>query len=265
MNCPEAQRNLPLYLEDQMAETQSVACEAHLRHCPLCRAEAAALRALTRELALLTRPAPPPGLAATITRTLALEAAVAQQAAPRLTWKESVTRWLRPLLLPYTVGAFASVCLFVLSFAALGSSLTALNDWDYTERLAMARDYKRVYGIDFPGFDISQPITSEGLAALRQPVGGESPTLNPQGALLSMMRSLAFGAEDDEMMVVADIFSDGSASLSGVMQPPRDPQMLIDVQRALRKNAAFVPASFDNRPATIRVVFVVQSIDVREQ
>ena len=265
MNCPQAQQNLSLYLDGQMAAPQSAACEAHLRQCPVCRAEAEDLRALSRDLALLSRPAPPVGLVAQISRAVAIETAVAQHAAPRLSWQEYLAQWLRPRLLPYAVGSLASVMLFLLSFGALSSSMVALNDWDYTQRLAMARDYRRVYGIDFPGFDISQPVTPEGLAVLRQPVGGESPTLNPQGALLSAMRSLAFGADDDEMMVVADIFSDGSASLSGVMQPPRDPQMLKDVQRALRKNPAFVPATFDNRPATIRVVFVVQSVDVREQ
>jgi anti-sigma factor RsiW len=265
MNCPDLQQNLPLYLDGQLSETQSAGIEAHLPHCPVCRAEAAELRSLTRDLALLTRPAPPPELAAMISRAVSIEVALAQQAKPRASWLESLGDWLGPRLLPYSVGAVATVMLFFLSFAALGSSLTALNDWDYQERRAIAREYRQVYGVDFPGFDISQPVTPEGLAVLRHPVGGESPTLNPQGALLSVMRSLAFGAEDDEMMVVADIFSDGSASLSGVMQPPRNPRMLINVQRALRKNAAFVPATFDNRPATLRVVFVVQSIDVREQ
>ena len=38
-----------------------------------------------------------------------------------------------------------------------------------------------------------------------------------------------------------------------------------DFQDALQKNAAFVPASYDQRPDTMRVVFVVQKVDVPER
>ena len=262
MNCSETQKALPLYL-DNAAATRA-AHETHLRRCPACRAELAELRALKGDLALLSRPVAPQGLAVSINCALAIEAAVARQQTPRLAWTEVVNNWLRPRLMPYAVGSLASLILFFTLFSALHSSVTALRDWGYADQLAMARDYRHIYGVDFPGFDISQPITSEGLALLRQPVANESPTLNPKGALLSAMRSLEFGESDDEMMVVADIFSDGTASLSSVMQSPHDPRLLKDVERALRQNPAFVPADFDRRPSTMRVVLVVQSIDVRE-
>jgi hypothetical protein len=67
------------------------------------------------------------------------------------------------------------------------------------------------------------------------------------------------------MVVVADVFSNGSASLAGVVQAPRDKQMLDEFERALRKDAAFVPASMDNRPETMRVVFAVQKVDVDDR
>jgi hypothetical protein len=41
--------------------------------------------------------------------------------------------------------------------------------------------------------------------------------------------------------------------------------MLNDFQTALRQDAAFVPASMDRRPDTMRVVFAVQKVDVRER
>jgi len=41
--------------------------------------------------------------------------------------------------------------------------------------------------------------------------------------------------------------------------------MLDDFEIALRQNAAFVPASLDRRPDTMRVVFTVQKVDVRER
>lgn len=67
------------------------------------------------------------------------------------------------------------------------------------------------------------------------------------------------------MLVVADVFSNGAASLVDVVHAPRDRQMLNDFQVALRRDAAFVPASMDRRPDTMRVVFAVQKVDVRER
>jgi hypothetical protein len=67
------------------------------------------------------------------------------------------------------------------------------------------------------------------------------------------------------MMIVADVFSNGAASLANVVQAPHDRQMLQDVANALRQDAAFVPASMDRRPETMRVIFSVQRVDVHER
>jgi hypothetical protein len=64
------------------------------------------------------------------------------------------------------------------------------------------------------------------------------------------------------MVVVTNVFSNGSASLVDVVQAPRDKRMLDDFESALRQNAAFVPASLDRRPDTMRVVFTVQRVGV---
>ena len=66
------------------------------------------------------------------------------------------------------------------------------------------------------------------------------------------------------MIVIADVFSNGSASIADVVQAPRNRQMLADFEVALRQSAAFVPASLDRRPDTMRVVFSVQKVDVRD-
>src|SRR2546425_738271 len=71
--------------------------------------------------------------------------------------------------------------------------------------------------------------------------------------------------EFDDMVVVADVFSNGSASLADVVQAPRDRRMLDDFESALRRDPAFVPASLDRRPDTMRVVFTVQKVDVRDR
>ena len=66
------------------------------------------------------------------------------------------------------------------------------------------------------------------------------------------------------MMVVADVFSNGTASVADVMHAPKDRRLLDDFQAALRNNAVFVPAALDRRPETMRVVFSIQRVEVRE-
>ena len=105
---------------------------------------------------------------------------------------------------------------------------------------------------------------------MRSPFNTESPSLNPGGALATLTsepaRLRGIGREgDDNMMVVADVFTNGSASLADVMQAPRDRRMLEDFEKALRQNAAFVPAALDRRPETMRVVFSIQRVDVRDR
>jgi len=119
-------------------------------------------------------------------------------------------------------------------------------------------------------YDITKPISSASYAALRTPFNTESPSLNPAGALATLgwqvdhwRRTNRQG--DDDMVIVADVFTNGSASLADVVQAPRDHRVLEEFEKALRTDPAFVPASLDRRPETMRVVFSVQRVDVHEQ
>jgi hypothetical protein len=67
------------------------------------------------------------------------------------------------------------------------------------------------------------------------------------------------------MIIVTNVFTDGRASVEDVVQAPRDKKLLTEFQDALRENAAFVPSAYDQRPSTMRVVFVFQKVDVRER
>jgi hypothetical protein len=121
-----------------------------------------------------------------------------------------------------------------------------------------------------PGPNLNKPVTSEDFSARRAPFAEQSPSLNPGGALAALTGSYAHphtnvSQDGDDMIVVADVFSNGSASLADVVQAPRDRQMLADFEYALRQSAAFVPASLDRRPDTMRVVFTVQKVDVRDR
>ncbi len=267
MLCEETKQLISNYLDDVVSLPVRVALDQHFGECPVCRARLAEFRFLKQNLRSLARPAVPMDLAQSINQALAIEAGARLQH-PKLSFTERVTRWLQPRLMPYTVGSFASVVLFITVFAALRPHFVALH-----EAALQSTANKTVIFLSNPAtaLDINQPVNSEYYAASRAPFAEQSPSLNPSGALAALTRSYSrpgrpvdYEAADD-MVVVADVFSNGSASLAGVVQAPRDRRMLADFESALRRDAAFVPASFDRRPDTMRVVFSVQKVDVRER
>jgi len=263
MLCLETQQSLSLYIDDQLALPVRAACDEHLRECPVCRAELAEMRVISRGLATLPRPMLPLDLVSSIKDAIEIEAA-ARVRQPILPFGVRLASWLRPHLMPYTIGLVASVLLFGVMFNALRPHLKALSEAAIAAREADTASYKIILnGTEGPS--IYEPITPELFASQRAPFNGESPSLNPRGALAAMTRSRTHGHDEDDMIVVADVFSNGRASLADVVQPPRDRRMLDEFQLALRKNAAFVPAYYDRRPETMRVVFVVQKVDVPER
>lgn len=264
MSCEETQQALSSYLDDALALPARAACDRHLGECPVCRAELAEMRSLKRRLAALPRPAPPRDLQLSISDALRIEAAALRREPP-LPLGVIVARWLRPRIMPYTIGTFASLLLFISLLGALRPHLVALREAELASREVATYKVFIPRGSDF-GPDITEPVSPEALSRSRAPYAIESPSLNPKGALaaLTMAPSRSHSGGDDDMVVVTDVFSDGQASLAGVVQAPRDKRMLEDFQVALREGPAFVPASFDRRPQTMRVVFVVQKVRVSE-
>jgi hypothetical protein len=262
MLCEETRQSLSLYVDDCVSLPARVAIDEHLDRCPVCRDEVIELRALRRRLSLLTAPAPPSDLAVTISDALAIEAA-AQRQQPRPSVIERILGFVEPRLMPYGIGSFASVLMFFLMFTALRPHFVALRE------AALQRSGVIMVTAE-SGFDLYQPITPEGFAASRGSVTVESPTLNPGGALAALATSYAHprthpDGNADDMIVVTNVFSNGAASLVDVVQPPRNKRMLDDFESALRQDAAFVPASMDRRPDTMRVVFAVQKVDVDDR
>jgi hypothetical protein len=258
MSCEETRQTLSLYVDDAMSLPARVAIDEHLNRCPVCRAEVAELRSLTRSLRNMRQPVPPADLAGSISDLLTIEAA-ARRGAPNPALGYRIARFLEPHLMPYTVGSFASVIMFFLMFSALRPHFVALRE------AAIQNSSIVLYTTD-PGYDLYKPVSKEDFAASRAPFAEQSPSLNPGGALAALTRAYAHphtNSDDaDDMIVVADVFSNGAAALADVVHPPRDKRMLDDFESALRQDAAFVPASLDRRPDTMRVVFSVKKVDV---
>ena len=267
MNCEEAQRAFSLYLDGEMTRSASAVIDEHLEVCPVCRLELHALRSVIRGLSLIERPLAPADLTASIGGALLIERA-AQKARPFVPVRLRIARWLEPHLMPYTVGAFYSLLLFIAVFGALRHQLTMLRNLAEASRIEAETPYT-VTLIGVPEeYDVTRPLSPALYAASRTNFSAQSPSLNPRGALAALAWSPPSSGgrpDDDDMIVVADVYGNGSASLAEVVEAPRNPRMLDELQDAFRKNPAFVPASLDRRPQTMRVVFVLQKMNVEER
>lgn len=267
LTCEESKKAFTPHLDGALTREAGDALGEHLAACPLCRRDLEETRALIRSLSLLPRPAPPADLAASITSALVIERA-ARRAQPSLPLSVRLLRWVEPRLMPYGVGAFCSVLLFGLVFAALFHPLRLLNNLAAADRLEAGTSYNVTWMDGRGGYDVTRPLSPElYAAAARAPFSVESPTLNPRGALarLALETPSSGNPDDDDMIVVADVYGNGRASLAAVVEAPRNPRMLDELQDAFRKNPAFLPASLDRRPQTMRVVFVLQKMNVPDE
>jgi hypothetical protein len=262
MSCRETKRSLSQYVDDELSAAQRTLVESHLNSCPVCRAEFVELRTMRNSLRQLARPVPPSSLVPAISDALMIEAAARQQS-PTPTLREQIISWIEPRLMPYSVGSLASVVLFTVMLVGLRPHFVALQE--------AARQNDSVFNVETSTpYDLTRPVTPEDYSARRAPFAEQSPSLNPGGALATLTGNythpqIGQSQDGDDMIVVADVFSNGAASLADVVQAPRDHQMLADFEIALRQSAAFVPASLDRRPDTMRVVFTVQKVDVRDR
>src|SRR6185503_16253653 len=213
MFCEETRQAFSSYVDDCVSLPARVAIDEHLDRCPVCRSEVAELRSLTRSLSLMARPKPPAGLADSICDLLTIEAAARRQAPPPSLGRR-IARFLEPRLMPYSVGSFASVIMFTLMFAALRPHFIALR-----EAALQNSSVYVLHAYEEAGYDLNLPASDKDFAASRAPIGELSPSLNPGGSLAALTRAYAhprntYGDADD-MIVVADVFSNGVASVSG--------------------------------------------------
>ena len=263
MSCDEIQDLLPLYCDDGLAEDERARCDGHMEVCPVCRSELAQFRALRLRLAAMQTPSAATNLVSTIQGAVRAEVVVqrARRRAPKSeVFVDYISVWLQPRVMRYAFSSVMSILLFSLVFLALRPHMIALH-----EAAGALNDF--TVAVEPGTYNIYEPITPTNYAALRKPYNAESPSLNPEGGIATLNLSNDHSRVNDsrdEMVVVADVFSNGAASLADVMHAPRDRRMLDDFQAALRNNAAFVPASIDRRPETMRVVFSIQRVEVRD-
>jgi hypothetical protein len=261
MNCQEIQFDLPLYSDDALSSESVANLRDHLDECPVCRQKLADLQKLRSGLRNLARPL------ITDRRIESIRSAVASQIPPRQGTPgfrplEPRGRWIETWLMPSTFGVTASL---VLSITFLWLLLQPAVLQEYASASGpVSRDGRQLL------LTSSEPTVLDlsplDYANTRLAISQESPSINPHGALIALTRSLMRGEmNDDELVVVASVFGDGLARIEQVVEPAYDDKAILELQRALQTDPAFapfVPANFDRRSDSVRVILKFQNVSV---
>lgn len=271
MRCENLQFSLPIYLDDILSENERAAMENHLAQCPLCRHKLADFQALRNDLRVMPRPVLSPERLTALRNLVAQEAEVKESIFASV-FSEDWREWMQTRLMPYTVGTAASLLfgvtlLWTLLSAAYIPEKTvelAQNNAPLKSNVLLANSNSENFGDSFGGDFALNPAS---FAATRYSVSGDSPSLNPQGALVALTKSIVRGKmKDDEVVIVADVFGDGLAQIAEIVEPSSDVQAVRELERALKNDpryaSPFVPANLDGRSETVRVIFKINRVDI---
>ena len=260
MKCENLQFNLSLYIDKILTDEERAIVDRHLVQCPLCRQKLDDFAALRQNLRRISphSPAMPKDLLASVKTALRAELA---PAAPKKKsyFSSSFREFLQMRVMPLTVGTAASL---FFGFSLLWILLTSANRQtpvDTFTEVTVVKPAGRTSAAD-------GEITAADIVAQRGLVSSESPSINPQGALMAMTKSLIDrNIKEDEVVVVADVSSDGLAQIEEVVEPLNDENTVYELERAMQKDssdAPFVPAFLDRRADSVRVVLKIQRVDI---
>jgi len=259
MKCESIQLDLPLYMDSVLSGEERSRVDGHIGGCPVCRQKLVDFQEMGYDLRALARPSIPDELA----RTVRLAVAAQVQAAERRQGS-ALHEWMRVWLIPSTAGAFASV---VVAFFMIWTLHTASNGIAQKPEMAKRVNPNTIFLADPNGELAALELTPAEYEQTRSLIAGDTASINPNGALVALTRSLVRGEmKDDEVVVVADVFGNGLARISEVVEPSHDTRAVAELEQALKSNpdyAPFVPADLDGRSDSIRVVLKIQNVDVQ--
>ncbi len=242
--------------------------EVHLAQCPLCRQKLADMQETRNDLRVLARPMMPSHVLNSVKFAVAAELEATNPSPQFYVFNETFGEWMRRNLMPFGIGTFASLALGMMF---LWSLMSSVNDIQPNNSLAQNQPFsdKTVLMANANPNQINDnfDLTPTQYAATRVSVAGESPSINPQGALIALTKSLMRGEmKDEEVVVVADVFGNGLAQITEVVEPSKNRHAVYELEQALKTDsnyAPFVPANIDHRSDSVRVIFKIQSVNVK--
>ena len=260
MKCREIRRELHEMVDETIDSVRSGLISDHLARCPLCRAELSAINVVRQDLRSIRRPEISESALQLVRQAVTARLKPSYGFPTFRLVGESDGSWFQRWLMPTMTGSVASL---VLGIALLVVLLIPSNVPD----LAINTDPNSQNGdpLFLASLDTSL-ITPQQFAHSRSDVSPESPSVNPSGTLVAMANSdPRIPSRDEEVVVVAEVFGDGLARITNVVESSRDRSKMDRLQAAFRSDkvsAPFVPASLDNRGDMVRVVLKFQSVNV---
>ena len=267
MNCENLQFDLSLYLDDSLSSGERASVDAHLPTCPLCRQKLSEYRELKNSLRMMSNPAMPSDLLASVRNAVSIELGrptIQIGSAPEAGLWEKIEHWV----MPYTIGTVAASVLVLLLFTTIFSSKNASDivafsskEKSSNETLLANSNAKRVRE------ELSLPPLGAEYAKIS--IDGDAPKVNPTGALFALTKSIVRGKmENEEVVLVADVFGDGLAKITEVIEPPRDKKAMTEIEKAFEtdpEKAPFLPPKMQKDKDTVRVVLKIQFVEVVDQ
>ena len=258
MKCSDIQDNLATYADGYLGEAGTSILRGHLDACPLCRERLAEYREIRAALQDIARPDISAVMKGRIKRSVIEEAR--RSRGSWLPFTPEVREFLERRVLPYGVGSLAAVSICAGFLAVMFSGILR------TGPMPAAKE-PVILAANHDPFVKEGDVSPSELVRSRLGLAGESPSINPQGALVALTKSFVEAGMkgNDEVVVVADVYSDGLAQIAEVVEPSRDRRAVNELEKALDSsldNAPFVPASIEARPESVRVVLKLQSVDV---
>lgn len=265
MRCSDVKSDLPLYSDDVLSAAERADLDAHLDTCPLCRQALSEYQEVKNSVRLLARPVMPQEFLASL-RTAVASGLQPSVRTPVFYVIEDRRNWFETWFMPSAVGTFASVVFGL--FMLWGILSTARDPGEFI--IAAAAQNPRSTTMLASSNPMIGPESYDLLPAdyaiTRLSVARESPSVNPQGALVALTKSLVRGEmRDEEVVVVADVFGNGLARIAEVVEPADDSRTIQELEKALESDpvyAPFVPASYDKRSDRMRVVLKIQNVNV---
>ncbi len=258
MKCRDLRSELQELADGSLSDERTAVISGHLPACPLCRDELAFLRSLRNDLRALPRPEIGKR---SFTRLKALIAAELSPVYgyPSFRLLEEPKNWWQKWFMPTAAGTLASV---VLGISLLGLILIPANVPNLAEvRSEEMKNKDALYPLFGDHF-----ITPREFALSRGDVSPESPSINPAGTLVEMANfNTRSSHRDEEVVVVADVYSDGEARIADVVESSTDKRRMERLQAAFRADRIappFVPATLDNRNEVVRVILKFQNVNV---
>lgn len=263
MKCSEIKTELALYSDGILTGSEQTHVKAHLEICPVCRQEFAEMNAIKTSLRQLARPTISVSLQDQLKRSVRTE--IRREKRSWLPISGQMRAVVNMRIMPYAVGVMATL---VMAFTLLTTMFSGIRDRGVvtasnpsgTDTVMLATNRGPIQK-QYP-----DSLSASDYANTRLDISSESPSVNPQGALIALTRSLVRGGmKDDEVVVVADVFGNGLARIAEVVEPSRDSKAVTELQKALDSDPAyspFVAANLDKRSDSVRVVLRFQSVDV---